>query len=178
MGFDVDFSRLLAKMQQVNHAVQQAVEDTAAKAAEEIHEKAIEYASGPMNPDWKAQQARTAKRANVKNGGKRVTKVFKDNAEYMWYREVMQEGRGNAPWPVSVNTGTFRRAHKRERVSKGVWKVYGDSKVAKYFAWVHNGTIRMKPRPTIGKAVQEFNQSGRIQEIARTMIRKRLQGVT
>ncbi|WP_103110702.1 hypothetical protein [Brevibacillus reuszeri] len=177
MQFDVDFSGLLAKMQRVSQAVQQAVEDTSAKASEEIHEKAIEYASGPMNPDWKAQQARTAKRDNVRNGGKRVVKVFKDNAEYLWYREVMHEGKGDAPWPVSVNTGTFRRAHKRERVGKGVWRVYGDSKISRYFAYVHDGTIRMKGRPTIGKAVQEFNQSGRIKQIGRAMLQKRMQGV-
>lgn len=177
MSMDVDFSGLLAKMQRVSQAVTQAVEDTSAKVSEEIHEKAIEYASGPMNPDWKAKQARTAKRGNVKNGGKRITHHFKDNAQYMWYREVMTEGRGNAPWPVSVNTGTYRRAHKRERIRKGVWRVYGDSKIARYFSWVHDGTVRMKGRPTIGKAVQEFNQSGRIKEIGRAMIKKHLQGV-
>ncbi|WP_309479170.1 HK97-gp10 family putative phage morphogenesis protein [Brevibacillus agri] len=177
MSFDVDYSRLLAKLQNVSHAVQQAVEDTSAKAAEEIHEKAIEYASGPMNPDWKARQARTARRSDVKNGGRRVVKVFKDNAEYLWYREVMREGRTDAPWPVSANTGTFRQAHKRERIGRGVWRVYGDSKTANYFAYVHNGTIHMKPRPTIGKAVQEFKQSRRVQEIGRVMLQKRLREV-
>ncbi|MGW9128157.1 hypothetical protein ACWGPW_24600 [Paenibacillus chitinolyticus] len=177
MRFDVDYSRLLAKMQRVSQAVQQAVEDTSAKAAEEIHEKAIEYASGPMNPDWKAKQARTAKRKNVRNSGKRVAKVFKNNAKYQWYREVMHEGKGDAPWPVSVNTNTFRSAHKRERVRRGVWRVYGDNKVANYFSNVHDGTIHMKGRPTIGKAVEEFNQSGRIKEIGRAMLQKRMQGV-
>ncbi len=177
MSFDVDFSGLLAKMSQISQAVQQAVEDTVAKAAEEVQEKAIEYASGPMNPDWKARQARTANRDSVKNGGKRVARVFKDNAQYLWYREVMHEGRAEPPWPVSVNTGTFRRAHKSERVGKGVWRVYGDSKVARYFGWVHDGTIHLKPRPTIAKAVQEFKQSGRIKEIVRDMLRKRLQEV-
>jgi hypothetical protein len=177
MSFDVDFSGLLTKMQRVSQAVQQAVEDTAEKAAEEIHEKAIEYASGPMNPDWKAKQARTAKRDSVRNGGKRIAMHFKDNAEYLWYREVMHEGKSDPPWPVSVNTGTFRRAHRRERVKKGVWRVFGDSKIARYFSHVHDGTIRMKGRPTIGKAVQEFKQSGRIREIGRAMLRKNLQGV-
>lgn len=177
MSFDVDFNGLLSKMQRISQAVQEAVEDTSAKAAEEIHEKAIEYASGPMNPDWKAKQARTANRDSVRQGGKRVALHFKDNAEYLWYREVMHEGKGTPPWPVSVNTGTFRRAHRRERIRKGVWRVFGDSKIARYFSYVHDGTIRMKGRPTIGKAVQEFNQTGRIKEIGRTMIKKRLQGV-
>ncbi|MED1954880.1 hypothetical protein [Brevibacillus centrosporus] len=177
MKFDVDFSGLITKMQKVSQAVKQAVEDTSEKASEEIHEKALEYASGPMNPDWKTKQARTAKRSDVKKGGKRISKVFKDNAEYMWYREVMHEGKADPPWPVSVNSGFYRNAHKRERVSMGVWRVYGDSKVANYFAHVHNGTIYMKPRPTIGKAVQEFNQSGRIKEISRTMLQKHLRKV-
>jgi len=175
MRMDVDFSRLLSKIQRINNAVQLAVEDTSAKAAEEILEKAIEYASGPMNPDWKAKQARTAQRDSVKNGGKRVDKHFKNNADYLWYREVMYEGKADPPWPVSVNTGTFRRAHKSERIGKGVWRVYGDSKIARYFAYVHDGTIRLKPRPTIRKAVQEFNQSSRIKEIGHQMLRKRLQ---
>jgi len=177
MRMDVDFSRLLSKIQRINSAVQLAVEDTSAKAAEEILEKAIEYASGPMNPDWKAKQARTAQRDSVKNGGKRVAKHFKNNADYLWYREVMHEGKADPPWPVSVNTGTFRRAHKSERIGKGVWRVYGDSKIARYFGYVHDGTIYLKPRPTIGKAVQEFRQSGRIKEIGRQMLRKRLQEV-
>lgn len=173
-GFDVDFTRLLSKLQKVSGAVQLAVEDTSAKAAEEILEKSIEFASGPMNPDWKAQQARTAKETTAKQGGKRVTKVFKNNFDYLWYQFVKTEGRADPPWPVSVNTDTFRRAHKSERIGRGIWRVYGDSDVANYFAHVHDGTMHMKGRPTIGKAVQEFKASRRIQEIGRDMMQKRL----
>lgn len=177
MSIEMDFSRFIQKAQRISQAITSAVEETSAKAAEEILEKAIEYASGPMNPEWKQRQARTAKLETAKQRPKRVTQRFKNDAEYQWYREVMHEGKQDAPWPVSVNTNHFRTAHKREKLGRGVWRVYGDSQVANYFKCVHNGTIYLKPRPTIGKAVQEFKESGRVREIAREKIRTKLREV-
>lgn len=177
MPIDMDFSRFFQKVERIQQAVTASVEESSAKAAEEILEKAVEYASGPMNPEWKQRQARTAKMDSANQRPKRITKRFNNDAEYQWYREVVYEGKSDAPWPVSVNTGQFRRAHKSERIGRGVWRVYGDSQVANYFKWVHNGTINVKPRPTIGKAVQEFNGSGRIKEIAREKIRAKLREV-
>lgn len=175
MPIDADLSGLFDKLQRLSRAAQQTVEDTAEKAAEEIHEKAIEYASGPMNPEWKQRQARTAKLESASQRQRRkVVLHFKDDAQYQWYKEVMHEGRADPPWPVSVNTAHFLRAHKRERIGRGVWRVYGDSSVANYFGYVHDGTIHMKGRPTIGKAVQEFKESRRIREIGRDMLHKNL----
>ncbi|RFB35730.1 hypothetical protein [Brevibacillus sp. VP] len=173
----VNGTRFLQRIKQLQSVMSNGVDEVAEHAAREIHEKAVEYASGPMNPEWKQQQARTSQRTAVRNTGKKKIKhTFTNDSEYKWYKEVMTEGK-NAPWPVSVNTGSFRRAHKVTRVRRGVWKVWGDSQVANYFAHVHNGTIRMRGRPTIGKAFQEFRESNRIIHVGKQVFQKKLRGM-
>ena len=175
MTMDVDLSGLFGKINRLQQAVKESVEETAEKAAEEVLEKAIEYASGPMNPEWKRKMAQTAKSKKTRQQTKRkVVRKFDSDAEYRWYKEVMSEMQSSQPWPVSVNTGTFRRAHRAEKIGPGVWRVFGDSSIAKYFSYVHDGTVHMRGRPTIGKAVQEFKRSERIKEIGRVILHKKL----
>ena len=61
--------------------------------------------------------------------------------------------------PVTVKTGTLRRAYQVKEISPFLMMHYMDPKIAEYAKFVHYGTKHMAPRPYFKNAVNERRQA-------------------
>ena len=55
--------------------------------------------------------------------------------------------------PVPRVTGTLARSLKMKKMTKWLWKVYSDGKIAAHNVFVHDGTKKTRPRRFIGDVV-------------------------
>jgi hypothetical protein len=171
MPIDSNMSGFLRKMERAARAMEGAPDEIAQEVAYEIHDEAIKNASGPnymadFNKEVKADSRRKKKRLKRKYsdlGSKTFALPF-----------FKYQSSGKLHYPVPVITGTFRRAHKVERVGLGVYRVFGDLNVANYFTNVHDGTSKMEGRPTIDDAAKKIIDSGKAINITRAIVKLRL----
>ncbi len=140
---------LINDLEHDKQSLKRASNSIAREVASEILDEAVKNVSGPKTNNEKYMAFRNA--ISLKAGTS--------------YRATMKAF--NQPYPVGRRTGLLARSLKARRVKMGIYRVFSDPDVAEeYPPHVHDGTIKMRPRPFLDDAVIDVIDSGKAEKIA------------